>query len=150
MESQIDLTGLKPLHFPVRPDIWPLAWGWYVIFGIILVIALILIYRRMESPLTYAERELKKIQKASTDKQLKLLSQLLKRVAMVRHGREAIAPLKEEAWQAFLLASAPNILTKEEAHLLAYAIYNPAPLAPDKKLFFTTQKWIEQVLKNPR
>ena len=147
MEPKIDLTGLKPLHFPVRPDIWPFAWGWYVILGIILLIAFVIIYKRTSSPLAYAERELKKIQNASNDKQLKLLSQLMKRVAMARHGREAIAPLQEEAWQAFLLASAPNVLTKEEAHLLAYAIYNPAPQAPDKKIFASTRKWMEAVLK---
>ena len=147
MNSNIDLTGLRPLHFPVQPDIWPLAWGWYVIFGIILLLIIIIVYKRKNSPLAYANREMKKIQKNSPDKQLKLLSQLLKRVAMARYGREAIAPLPEDAWQEFLLASAPNVLTKEEAHLLAYAIYNPNPKTPDKKLFSATRKWIEIVLK---
>ena len=101
----------------------------------------------MSSPLTYASREMKKIQKSAPEKQLKLLSQLLKRVAMARYGREAIAPLSEDTWQEFLLASAPKILTKEQAHQLAYAIYNPNPETPDKKLFSATQKWIEVVLK---
>ena len=147
MNSEIDLTGLKGLHYPVTPDFWPLAWGWYVILGIILLIALIIVFKRMRSPLAYANREMKKIQKSTPDKQLKLLSQLLNRVAMARYGREAIAPLSEDAWQEFLLASAPNVLTKEEANQLAYAIYNPNPITPDKKPFSTTQKWIEMVLK---
>lgn len=147
MNSGIDLTGLKGLHYPVTPNFWPLAWGWYVILGIILLIALIIILKRMRSPLTYANREMKKIQKTSPEKQLKLLSQLLKRVAMARYGREAIAPLSEDAWQEFLLASAPKVLTDEQAHLLAYAIYNPNPKTPDKKLLSAAQKWIEIVLK---
>ena len=29
----------------------------------------------------------------------------------------------------------------------AYAIYNPNPKTPDKKLFLSCQKWIEKVLK---
>ena len=147
MNSGIDLTGLKGLHYPVTPDFWPLAWGWYVILGGILLIALIIILKRMRSPLAYANREMKKIQKSAPDKQLKLLSQLLKRVAMARYGREAIAPLSEDAWQEFLLASAPKVLKEEQAHLLAYAIYNPKPKTPDKKLFISCQKWIEIVLK---
>ncbi len=147
MESQIDLTGLRPLHLPIRPDIWPLAWGWYVVLGTILLLAIIIIYKKRTSPITYANREMKKIQKVPPEKQLKLLSQLLKRVAMARYGRTAIAPLSESAWQEFLLASAPNLLTKDQAKELAYAIYNPTPKAPDKQMFSTCQKWIEKVLK---
>ena len=147
MESQIDLTGLRQIHFSTPPDIWPLAWGWYVILGVVVFIALIIIYKKISSPFAYANREMKKIQKSAAEKQLKLLSQLLKRVAMARYGREAIAPLSEDAWQEFLLAAAPNVLKPEQAHLLAYAIYNPKPEIPDKKLYTTSQKWIEMVLK---
>ena len=82
------------------------------------------------------------------EKQMKILSQLLKRVAMARYGREAVSPLSEEVWEEFLLASAPGTLTKEQAHLLAYAIYNPKPEIPDHKMFTAAQKWIEHVLKN--
>ena len=147
MNTGIDLTELKGLHYPLQPSWWPLAWGWYVILGGILLLALIIVFKRMRSPLTYANREMKKIQKSSPDKQLKLLSQLLKRVAMARCGREAIAPLSEDAWQEFLLASAPKVLTEDQAHQLAYAIYNPNPETPDKKLFSNSLKWIEKVLK---
>ena len=148
MNSGIDLTGLKGLHYPVAPDFWPLAWGWYVILGGILLLALIIVYKRRSSPIAYATREMKKIQKSAPEKQLKLLSQLLKRVAMARYGREAIAPLNEDSWQEFLLVAAPDVLTKGETHQLAYAVYNPNSKTPDKKLYSATQKWIEKVLKN--
>lgn len=147
MNSDIDLTGLRGLHHPIMPDWWPLAWGWYIVLGIILLLILIIVYKKRNSPLSYANREMKKIQKAIPEKQLKLLSQLLKRVAMARYGREAIAPLSEDTWQEFLLAAAPNILTKEQAHLLAYAVYNPNPETAEKKLISASQKWIEKVLK---
>ena len=147
MNSNIDLSGLKDLHYPVSPSWWPLSYGWYIILSLILLSVLIIIHKKRNSPLAYANREMKKIQKTNSEKQLKLLSQLLKRVAMARYGREAIAPLSEESWQEFLLASAPKILTDKQARQLAYAIYNPNPEKPDKKLFSATQKWIEQVLK---
>ena len=145
------MTGLKDLHYPIAPDFWPLAWGWYVIMGAILLLILLIIYKKTTSPLAYAGREMKKIQKSPSEKQLKLLSQLLKRVAMARYGREAIAPLSEDSWQEFLLAASPEVLSKEEAHQLAYAVYNPTPKTPDKKLYSASQKWIEKILKkNPR
>ena len=147
MNSEIDLSGLKDLHYPITPSWWPLAWGWYVILGAIVLLTLIIIYKRRGTPLAYANREMKKIQKSAPEKQLKALSQLMKRVAMARYGREAIAPLSEDSWQEFLLASAPKVLMDEQAHLLAYAIYNPKPETPNKKLFSATQKWIEVVLK---
>lgn len=147
MNSNIDLSGLKDLHYPLAPSWWPLAWGWYVVVGVIFLLLVIIIYKKRSSSLAYAKREMKKIQKRTTENQLKMLSQLLKRVAMARYGREAIAPLSEDAWQEFLLASAPKVLTDEQAHQLAYAIYNPNPETPNKKLFSATQKWIEQVLK---
>ena len=152
MNSDIDLTGLRPLHFSICPDIWPFAWGWYVILGAVLLLIFIIISKKRSSPLTYANREMKKIQKNTPENQLKLLSQLLKRVAMARYGREAIAPLSEDSWQEFLLAAAPDTLTKDKAHLLAYAIYNPSPVIPDEKLLSDCQKWIKKVLKkkNPR
>lgn len=146
MSSNIDLSGLKDLHYPIQPDWWPLSYGWYVILGIFTLIVLIFLYKKRTSSLSYAIKELKKIQKTVPEKQLKFLSQLLKRVAMVRYGREAIAPLSEDSWQEFLLAATPETLTKEEAHQLAYAIYNPKPITPDKKLFTSCQKWITIVL----
>ena len=147
---EIDLTGLKALHYPITPSWWPLAWGWYVVLAGVFCLGFIIIYRRRNSALAYANREIKKIQKLPTDKQLKLLSQLLKRVAMVRYGREAIAPLSEDTWQEFLLASAPEVLTQEQAQKLAYAIYNPQATPPNNLLFSNCQKWIQKVLKKSK
>lgn len=147
MNTNIDLTGLKGLHYPNIPNWWPLSYGWYVVLSCILLTGILIIYKKRTSPLTYVNKEIKKICKISSEKQLKELSQLLKRVAMLRYGRKEIAPLSEEVWQEFLLASAPGILTETQANLLAYAIYNPHSEVPDKPLLTACQKWMEKVLK---
>ena len=147
--NQIDLSGLKDIRLPIEPSFWPLAKGWYLLFiSIVILSILIFIFWKIyqNKPLPYALRELNKIKKENSNQSLKQLSQLLKRVAMAKFGRDAIAPLHEDEWQEFLLASAPQTLDKEQAEQLAYAIYNPNPKIPDKKLFLSSQKWIEKVL----
>ena len=129
--NQVDLSGLRDIHLPIEPSLWPLATGWYILFGIIILIILVgfILWRLYQNkPLPYALRELEKIQR-TPENQLKLLSQLLKRVAMAKYGRKEIAPLTEDTWQEFLLSAAPKTLTQKQAHLLAFAVY-----APDKKM----------------
>ena len=150
MNSEIDLSGLKDLHYPVLPSFWPLSYGWYVLAGTVLLIILIILYKKKTSPLAYALRELKRISLEPEEKQLKNLSKLLKRVAMARYGREAIAPLSEESWQEFLLAAVPQALSKEEAHFLAYAIHHNKSIKIDKKWLTSSQKWIKEVLKKQK
>ena len=150
--NQIDLSGLRDIHLPIEPDFWPLATGWYVLFGgIFLCIFLIFMVWRIHQnkPLPYALRELGKIQKMPHD-QLKVLSQLLKRVAMANYGRKEIAPLTEDAWQEFLLSAAPDTLTKKQAHLLAFSVYTPDKKINDTSIYINSQKWIKIVLKSKK
>lgn len=148
--NQIDLSELKDIHPMIQPDFWPLAEGWYILCALLILIILIGFYiyhKYRNSPVVYAIKELEKIKKAPKEKQFKLLSQLLKRVAMVKYPRNEVAPLIEEKWQEFILAAAPDIFSEQQAKSLAYAIYNPKNKVPDQKLFQLTRQWIKKVLK---
>ena len=83
---------------------------------------------------------------------LKNISHLLKRVAIAAYGRPKIAPLSDEKWQNFLISAAPDTLTKNEAHLIAFAPY-------ENKLKHRVSRdnltnhcllWIKKVLKNKK
>lgn len=150
--DQIDLSGLRDIHLPTEPNFWPLATGWYIlIIGLILSFLICFIWWRIyqNRPLPYALRELEKIQKTSKD-QLKLLSQLLKRVAMAKYGRKEVAPLTEDTWQDFLLSAAPDTLTQKQAHLLAFAVYAPKHPISDSTLYKNARLWIKRVLKSKK
>ncbi len=144
----IDLSGLKDIHTPLRPDVWPLASGWYILatgLALLVILGLFLCYRYKRLPLPYAMKELEKIKELNADSQLKKLNQLLKRVAMVKYDRTEVAPLTEENWESFLHASAPDTLTKTQAHELAFSIYSTT--IPDNLLYKNCQKWIKKTLK---
>ena len=148
--NQVDLSKLRDIHLPIEPDFWPLATGWYVLlflFFILVMLCLILWHNHKNQPLPYALRELEKV-RHTKENHLKLLSQLLKRVAMAKYGRKEIAPLAEESWQDFLLSAAPDVFTQKQAHLLAFAMYVPQNLPSDDILYLKAQKWIRIVLKN--
>ena len=156
-DTPIDLSGLRDIHLPIKPDFWPLATGWWVTIagGIVLLIAVIVLFRIWHDlPVVYAVRKLKKI---NNDKNndlayLKEVSALLKRVAIKAYGRPAVAPLSDQTWQDFLLQSAPYTLTQAQAHLLAFAIYEPLPRKPIDRALLTknAESWIKKVLKNKK
>lgn len=150
--NQVDLSGLRDIHLPIEPSLWPLASGWYILFGIIILIILVgfILWRLYQNkPLPYALRELEKIQR-TPENQLKLLSQLLKRVAMAKYGRKEIAPLTEDTWQEFLLSAAPKTLTQKQAHLLAFAVYAPDKKMNEPALYKNIRQWIKTVLKRKK
>ena len=63
--QQIDLTPLKGLHLMDQPSWWPLAYGWWVILAVLIVLCLaIFIVRKwwLSRPLVYARHEIKSIQ----------------------------------------------------------------------------------------
>lgn len=150
--NQIDLSGLRDIHIPVKPDFWPLATGWYILIILIILFFLItyILWKIYQNkPLPYALKELEKIQR-NPENDLKSLSQLLKRVAMAKYGRKEVALLTEDSWQDFLLSAAPNILTEKQAHLLAFVIYAPQRQTNDKTLYKNARQWIKFVLKKKK
>ena len=156
MNPQIDLSGLRDLHIPTEPSFWPLAYGWWVLLALVLlgIIALLVCwYLWQQRPVVYALKCQKQIAKEPDDFYfLKEISQLLKRVAIAAYGRPKIAPLSDQKWQDFLINVAPSIFTKDQAHLIAFAIYQP-----DKKISLSRDDfnravtlWIKKVFKNKK
>lgn len=157
MNPKIDLSGLRDLHLLDKPSLWPLATGWWIVVGILilaLIIALISFMIWHNKPSVYAARKARHMAEDIKNdlEYLKNISHLLKRVAIAAYGRPKIAPLSDEKWQNFLISAAPDTLTKNEAHLIAFAPY-------ENKLKHRVSRdnltnhcllWIKKVLKNKK
>jgi len=157
MTPQIDLSGLKDLHLLTQPSVWPLAIGWWILIGTVLVLCgLILICYHIwhQRPSVYAIRKTRKIASSIPDDlvYLKNISQLLKRVAIAVYGRPKIASLSDQTWQDFLLSEAPTTLTKKEAHLIAFAPYETKMkgVVDRDQLTQHLDQWIKKVFKNKK
>lgn len=157
MSADIDLSGLKDLHLLPEPSVWPLAIGWWLVLGGLLVILVGIVTFYIcwhQRPVVYACRKARRIAQNCSDDlaYLKQISILLKRVAIATDGRQKIAPLSDEHWQEFLEKRVKGCLTKGEAHLIAFAPYEQKlSISFDKALL--TQKvlqWIQKSFKNEK
>lgn len=127
---QVDLSGLKDIIVPIRPDFWPLAVGWWIVIigAVVLVLACIgWFVHYYFSPLVYAQRELKKLKKHYHSSVIlaREISKLLKRAAILRFSAEKVAVLSDETWARFLSAEAHSKIKPDVIKFIAYSAYLP-------------------------
>jgi len=105
------LQQLRDIHLPPPPSIWPLAPGWWLllIVGGLLLLAWFywLRYSRRHAARQQVWGELYRLQQNyEQDRDVQAyamgVSILLRRAAMVRHGRKEVAALTGDRWLAFL------------------------------------------------
>lgn len=153
-QASIDLSGLKGIIIPAKPDFLPLAPGWWLMMTLFLflITCLLIIWAKYYfSPLAYALRELKKAKKnAATPVQFaRDSSKLLKRVALYKFGSDKAATLSESAWARFLMRQGKHI-DPQVAEYISVSTYLPdhadTPLSITK-INHTVQKIIKHMLK---
>ncbi|MCF7978601.1 MAG: DUF4381 domain-containing protein [Chromatiaceae bacterium] len=138
-----DLRTLRDIHDALGNPWWPLAPGWWLLLGLtIAAVALGWHYRRARPILPAipllrigdwrwdARRELQRLRRdsgrASLKARLAELSELLKRIAMARHGRSACAGLHGQAWLDWLSAHDPDGFNwRQHGQLIVSAPYAP-------------------------
>jgi len=110
--AQLDLSQLRDIHMPEPTSWWPLAPGWWILLGILLLVLtgfwLLHRYRQRNAWRRDALARLAVLQgqhqsEACQSQQLvSELSVILRRVAVSRFPREESASLSGEEWLAFL------------------------------------------------
>jgi hypothetical protein len=160
------LAELRGIHLPQPVGLWPLAPGWWGLAAAIVAGACtttLLMPRRRRSVVRHALRELDGLARTSPETDLQTLattlSALVRRVALLRFGRQRVAALHGRAWQDFLAETAPKRRRRrarfvEDARLvLSLAPYAPASatcLTRDGRtidrgtLITATRAWIEE------
>ena len=142
------LADLRDIHLPDAVALWPLAPGWWILFGSIVAVALavhLFLRVRRRSLKRAALRELDGIVESlhsgadASDLALRLAT-LLRRVAIARFRRRDVASLHGADWSRFLIrTSGDRGLTEAVVHDLAFAVYAGPKCAPDASRF---EQWI--------
>lgn len=141
-----------PLRGPDMPDPlswWPPAPGWWIVLVLMLIFALLLRWWLMRPrPVNYwveAQKQLNRIEQTTDDHLLQLqeISSLLRRMAILRFGREESASLTGTAWLELLDSAWPrDDFSKGAGVLLEDAPYRNHSEGDNSELFGITAEWL--------
>ncbi len=168
-----DATQLRDIHDITGAPWWPLAPGWWLVLaGLAGLGVLIWLFRatwrlRIPIPLVTlgnwrwdAGRELRRLRQqvgeATIKQQAADLSELLRRIAMARHGRPACAGRNGTDWLDWLTAHDPKGFDwRAEGRLLLDAPYAPPREADPRRdemlrLIDAVQDWVTAKTPPPR
>ncbi len=101
------LDLMHDILVPPALSFWPLASGWYLVFGLLLAFVShkgLQMYRGYQSNLYRREAlaELVHLKNSAKNEKTVLLLGLMKRVALQHFGRDKVAALSHDAWWDFM------------------------------------------------
>lgn len=149
------LADLRPYHLPAPVGWWPPAPGWWLLAALLLAALLGAVWwwrdrRRRRAPARQAERELEALCAAfAGDGDAHALargcSRLLRRLAIARCGRQAVAGLTGEAWLTFLDAQGGGKTFRfGPGRVLLEAPYRPLVAGDVESLCPAVRDWIRR------
>ncbi|MBR4127606.1 MAG: DUF4381 domain-containing protein [Alphaproteobacteria bacterium] len=122
MQGKIDLSGLRDIHLPDIPGVWPLPMMfWGVLFTVILAVisfyGLWKYFHRITAR-KYANNEVESLTKRFSGNNYKIASEiclLLRRIALMKFKREDVSLLSGKAWRQFLEKTSKTPVFKGQA-----------------------------------
>lgn len=131
------LAGLKDIHLPAPVSFWPPAPGWWMLAGLLLVLALIALWLEWRRRQTLAYQAIQTLKAIGRDKAryrdaravAAEAALLMRRVLVSQKGRADAAALVGADWRRFL-GEGKGALSAEVSAFVAEAPYLPQGL-PD-------------------
>lgn len=160
MNPQDPLAQLKDIHLPEPVAWWPLAWGWWLVIGLLLgsLSVGLWFWWRHRRRNRYRRQALTKLDNAyrayleteNTAEYLQSLNRLLRRAllsAWLAPENQRLTTLSGEDWLTFLDASMPgeaNNFSEGVGRALLAGPYQPQPQADVEALHKLGQKWLKR------
>jgi len=152
------LEQLRDLHPPPVPGLWPLAPGWWILILVVLAgvtWAAWLLWRRHRRSLwrrgvLSSLDELEQSPRAQADPMWLVaeVSVLLRRVALIAHGRDEVATLSGESWLVFLDRTGGDAqFTQGAGRVLATGPYARHEKFDCEGLMSVCRRWLEHNLR---
>ncbi len=142
------IATLRDVHLPPPVSMWPLAWGWYLLAGFIILCMLVSFYflwkyLRRTAPRRYALKQLHQLRNQANS--MAQLSILVKRVALAYYPTHQVAGLQGEAWLEFLNATGDTQeFTGPVGRLLIVAPYKKQETKGLEPLFDLLEDWFKK------
>ena len=121
------LSNLEPILMPEPVPFEPVTIGWYIVFGMVIVLLLVTAYRLFKKyqQNAYRRRSVKKlldlkseINKAHPSQLTETISTILKTTALKSYPRQKVAKLSGKDWQNFLI----SVVTSSSENSAVFAL----------------------------
>lgn len=147
MSAADPMAAFKDLQMPDAVSWWPLAWGWWVIIAIALIILAALIYAliKHQQQKRAKKQAIKLINQLPDTTTSIALNQLLKQVMLSYYPRQQVAQLSGNAWLAFLVAQLPD--AKKTQFKKQFLQFNQSLYQPNKRITSDDKMLIIQYIK---
>ncbi|HEY7774102.1 MAG TPA: DUF4381 domain-containing protein [Marinagarivorans sp.] len=151
MQAQIK-AQMADIIEPAAVGIWPLAWGWWLLMGLVVIavaiaVGLLLRHRRNNRYRRQALHALGSTHFENRQQQCVFLMRLSKQVALAAYPnqRESIAKANGDQWLNWLNRTTPSpLFDGENARRWQHALYSPPNQdAADGALTDLIQRWIK-------
>ena len=149
------LQNLKDIHTPAAIENWPPAYGWWLLFALVLLVIVMLSrwlikVRKLRLAKRQALKALKQIDGSNLNSASQL-NQLLKRVAMTYFPEQNIQEMHGLKWAEFLVTTIPNRKVKdvsESFKLMQESLYqaHTAESAEFPRYYKSVETWIKHAL----
>ncbi len=148
------LAQLKDIHLPPAIGLWPPAWGWWLLFVLLVVLALfagalLRRFKKQGEPKRCALRLLAQYEQQyqqtnDTQATSARISELLKRVALVYFPRNEVAMMHGMEWIDFLEHTSKNIDFHAISWMVLECPFNPNRVESIAPLITAARCWILQ------
>jgi hypothetical protein len=127
------LAGLHDIVLPPAVSWWPLATGWYMFLGILLLISIWQGYRFWQRWQANAYRRVA-LQELAKVKDAPAIAELLRRTALAAVPRSEIAQKTGSAWADWLANQCPDSMPPKVHQLLVAGVYSVSVKEQDVSL----------------
>ncbi|WP_115718260.1 DUF4381 domain-containing protein [Gallaecimonas mangrovi] len=120
------LDKLKDIQEPLPPSFWPLAWGWWLLIAIVLLLAAVAIgwlLKTKQNNRVKVRLQQRLQQLGNGDDFLAALNQLLKEAAIYYYDPATVGTLSGKAWVSFLQQHSPKAPDRHTLELLEAGPY---------------------------
>lgn len=151
------LAQLKDIHLPEPTSFWPLAWGWWLLLGIVVCALLgaayaLIQHQRKNRYRHLAEAELEQAlgrwqQNKDPALYLQEVSIILRRTALAAFPGQGLAGVHGLDWLMFLDATLPSSqegFCQGVGRVLLDGPYQPHPQVEVAELHRLAQRWVRQ------
>jgi hypothetical protein len=121
-EAATSLDRLHDIVLPAEVAWWPLAPGWYVVGGSLLLVVMVLVYRSRKRWLANAYRRAALHELAAIDDAAGI-AELLRRTALASTSRAVIAAKTGAAWLDWLESQCPQTMPETVRRQLTIGVY---------------------------